>query len=1018
MRSSRIPQRRASRKGLPGSGYPFWPGLQYLPAAILSNDRNFVRPILLVPLLCPITMSFIRCLGTLLVAALLTRAGAAADPAEPVRATTAAWGRILPATNAPGLLVLEVTQWPTSGRLSLPMPAPSVVGAILWEDTRRVPLSWVFNADATQLELQLPEQKPAALPARIELEIAETSQQFADGRIVFSARDAQVNGSNAKLESHPGNHRIGFWSNPQDVVTWDYKPSRWGRYTVDLVFSADGGAGTEITVQVGSEKLTAARPSTGSWYHYQTLSLGTIYLAEGNPFTVRVSCPKLVGVAVMNLKAVILRPAPEGEPSTQDAAGALALRASNAITHSVRMRYEPQTNKNCLGYWVEPSDWAEWNFPVTQPGVFEIEVWQGCGKGNGGSQVAVEIAGQRREFVVADTGHFQAFVPRSLGRVELPITGTYNLAIRPIKKAGGAVMDIREIRLRPVPPEPNPSPLLGTNRVVFLGDSITYAGEWIEFAETLLRWRHPQASVDWINIGLPSETLSGLSEPGHAGGSFPRPDVHERLGRVLEKLRPNIIVACYGMNDGIYYPYGEERAAKFQAGLQRLRERAAAAGAQVIHLTPPTFDAVPLKGRTLPAGLAEYISPFEGYNDVLDRYAAWMVDRRADGWSVIDIHGPMNAYLAQRRLTEPAFLLAGDGVHASTLGHWRMAREFVRYLESPNLNNLPETPEGLVTLHPRLAEVLKLVQARQRVQKDAWLNAVGHLRPGMSRGQPLQTAQATAIRLAATAQATLAGSFPGQRSLWNGYERYDFPVDGKTVTVVEPRRAAIGRPWVWHGEFFGHKPDPDIALLGRGFHIVYLSVPDLLGAPEAVRHWDSLYRELTSSYGFSPKPALVGLSRGGLYCYNWATAHPTQVACLYGDAPVCDFKSWPGAFGKGKGSDRDWQLVLQHYGFKSDDEARAFKGNPVDSLAGLAAANVPLLHVYGDADEVVPWDENTGVIASRYQALGGSITLIAKPGVKHHPHGLTNSTPIVEFIWKLTASPEARAEFEKRQGEN
>ncbi len=33
-----------------------------------------------------------------------------------------------------------------------------------------------------------------------------------------------------------------------------------------------------------------------------------------------------------------------------------------------------------------------------------------------------------------------------------------------------------------------------------------------------------------------------------------------------------------------------------------------------------------------------------------------------------------------------------------------------------------------------------------------------------------------------------------------------------------------------------------------------------------------------------------------------------------------------------------------------------------------------------------------------YQALGGDITLIAKSGVKHHPHGLEDSTPIVEFI--------------------
>lgn len=247
---------------------------------------------------------------------------------------------------------------------------------------------------------------------------------------------------------------------------------------------------------------------------------------------------------------------------------------------------------------------------------------------------------------------------------------------------------------------------------------------------------------------------------------------------------------------------------------------------------------------------------------------------------------------------------------------------------------------------------------------------------------------------------TTAAPFPGETSQWHGFTRHDFQVDGKPVLVVAPKQPATGRPWVWHGEFFGHKPDPDIALLERGFHIAYMRVPDMLGAPAAVAHWNAFYHELTSKYGLAKQVALVGLSRGGLYCYNWAAANPQHVACLYGDAPVCDFKSWPGGRGKGKGSPRDWQLVLQQYGFSSEAEALAYDKNPIDNLAPLAEAGVPLLHVYGDADEVVPWDENTGVIARRYRELGGSISLIAKPGVGHHPHGLDDSTPIVDFILK------------------
>jgi pimeloyl-ACP methyl ester carboxylesterase len=283
--------------------------------------------------------------------------------------------------------------------------------------------------------------------------------------------------------------------------------------------------------------------------------------------------------------------------------------------------------------------------------------------------------------------------------------------------------------------------------------------------------------------------------------------------------------------------------------------------------------------------------------------------------------------------------------------------------------------------------------------KDAWLTAVGHQRPGMDKGVPLADAENQALELDGKIRA-LAAPFPGEKSSWNGFERYDFEVDGKPVLVVVPREAAPGKPWVWHGEFFGHKPAPDIALLGKGFHVVYMSVPDMLGCPEAVAHWNAFYKQLTENYGFAKKAALVGLSRGGLYCYNWAAANPDRVACIYGDAPVCDFKSWPGGKGKGKGSPSDWQLVLTRYHFNSEAEALAYDKNPIDNLAPLAAAKVPLLHVYGDADDVVPWDENTGIVAERYRKLGGNITLIAKPGVGHHPHGLDDSAPIVEFILK------------------
>ncbi|MEN9574547.1 MAG: hypothetical protein RL514_2402 [Verrucomicrobiota bacterium] len=300
-----------------------------------------------------------------------------------------------------------------------------------------------------------------------------------------------------------------------------------------------------------------------------------------------------------------------------------------------------------------------------------------------------------------------------------------------------------------------------------------------------------------------------------------------------------------------------------------------------------------------------------------------------------------------------------------------------------------EAQQALATQDPRCVYV---DTATATIANSAHFDTAGTLDVGRRFADALVKAEA---KLAAPAS---DAPFPGKKSVWNGYDRYDFSVDGKNLLVVVPKQAAPGKPWVWHGEFFGHKPAPDIALLGRGFHIVYLSVPNMLGCPDAVAHWDKCYAELTGKFGFAKQAALVGLSRGGLYCYNWASANPDKVACIYGDAPVCDFKSWPGGKGKGKGSKGDWALVLKVFKFADEAAALAYRGNPVDSLAPLAKAKVPLLHVFGDADDVVPWEENTGLIAERYKALGGDITLIRKPGVGHHPHGLEDSGPIVEFI--------------------
>ncbi|MDP6636199.1 MAG: prolyl oligopeptidase family serine peptidase [Phycisphaerae bacterium] len=235
-------------------------------------------------------------------------------------------------------------------------------------------------------------------------------------------------------------------------------------------------------------------------------------------------------------------------------------------------------------------------------------------------------------------------------------------------------------------------------------------------------------------------------------------------------------------------------------------------------------------------------------------------------------------------------------------------------------------------------------------------------------------------------------TFPGKIGKWNGFTIHDFRLDGRGCRLVVPDKPAPARPWIWRARFFGHEPQTDIALLKKGFHVAYIGVGGLYGAPPAVKVWDGFHKYLTTKHKLAAKPALEGMSRGGLIIYNWAAKNPDKVSCIYGDAPVCDIRSWPGK--KGVGCMKVYGITVEQL----DD----FKENPIDHLAPMAKAKVPLLIVAGDADRVVPIKENALVMKERYEKLGGPIKLIVKKGVDHHPHSLKDPTPIVEFILKHT----------------
>ena len=251
--------------------------------------------------------------------------------------------------------------------------------------------------------------------------------------------------------------------------------------------------------------------------------------------------------------------------------------------------------------------------------------------------------------------------------------------------------------------------------------------------------------------------------------------------------------------------------------------------------------------------------------------------------------------------------------------------------------------------------------------------------------------------------------FPGNKVDFHGFDRYTFETSGVKVSVVCPKKAAPGKPWLWRSMFWGRTKGAtaqvtlmDLKLVEQGYHVV-VRPGDVSGHPRGNAAIDAAYKYLTQEHGFSTKVAMGSMSRETLALFQWASQNPEKVQSIYVDNGVCNVKSWPGGKqveGTGSmadGAPKSWKLLKTTYSFKSDEEAIAAKVSPIDWLEPLAKAGVPILLCSGTKDTTVPYEENAAVLKERYESLGGSVKVILEEKA-HHPHGLKDTTPVAEFI--------------------
>ncbi len=447
---------------------------------------------------------------------------------------TTEWGTMEPVLDEPGVYQLNVSHWPTDGNLELPEKIGHITRSYSQSKGQPLPIDVERNPQTQRLRLHTEALPIGAKRHTLRIETADTTQQSEDGRILLHPNDAKRTSDQLQLENAAGQAWIGSWTDSDAEVSWSHKATRWGKYQTLLTYSTDSTDGSTIELEIGDDHRKAELKPTPTSHRFATIDLGTVFIKQEGPLTVAIRCLERRGATVMNLKSVVLVPACEGTPptaSTMD--GSVTLHGRDSIVRGTTLRYEPADIKQTLGYWVRPTDRAQWWFATHAPGTYDVEVWQGCGKGHGGSRVAVTVDGEPLEFTVEDTGHFQNFKPRIIGQVTLASPGQHQLQIKPLQIANVAALDVRQIRLLPVAFE---SP----RQLILPGERLQVAGRpgfvfmppeslrrqpqpWVFYAPTLAdvpdvheKWMHEQflaAGVAVAGIDIGEGYGSSLSHP-------------------------------------------------------------------------------------------------------------------------------------------------------------------------------------------------------------------------------------------------------------------------------------------------------------------------------------------------------------------------------------------------------------------------------------------------------------------------------------------------------------------------
>lgn len=231
--------------------------------------------------------------------------------------------------------------------------------------------------------------------------------------------------------------------------------------------------------------------------------------------------------------------------------------------------------------------------------------------------------------------------------------------------------------------------------------------------------------------------------------------------------------------------------------------------------------------------------------------------------------------------------------------------------------------------------------------------------------------------------------------MWNGFKDEQFEFEDRNCTIVHPEKTPNGRI-LFKTEYLSAFPTFDIAMLEKGYHLIHLKSTSRWVNEEDIHRMARFVKHCAEKLELDSECVLEGLSLGGLQATLFAQMYPELTRVLYIDAPVLNIISMAG-LGACELVPLHWKEIVEAYGVNESTIVN-FRKSPIDNMSPLIENDIPVIMLYGDEDDVVIYEENGKVLENYYKENGGNIKIIKKEGCGHHPHGLENPVPIIEFI--------------------